>query len=546
MIYLRSLLLVLSLLGLFGWIKIKLRIDTELIPILVFSLIGTAMFLAGILNIMKLATILIVAVGVFGFLRYSLIIRERRFYISQAFFICLCLVSYALLKDMMFIHYDNFSHWGLVAREILEQNAFPNFKSELIQFQSYTTGSAGFIYFICKVLGLQTEGAMAFAQSLLNIAAIYSMFVLIDKKKYLLGLVLSLFGIYLLIANILPYDLLVDTILTSMGLAIVVAIMKYQHDLHRAMLVILPLAIFLTSIKFSGIFFVLSGVLLLVFVFRRSFSLWELVKSVSFILIGVLSVTYLWRAHVSYVYSAAKQSKHAVNLTSYLMQFVKKGQDKNLEIVKNFMSRIFSFNNSSLYIYIGALVIGLLTYLYIAKSTRDFIVYLKFLCVTLAIYVSYQAMLLATYIFSMPYEEAKGLDSYDRYDITITVYLLGIILVYIISHIKEYSSKQSLLLMLSIVTLLVIIWPRHLFSEQSLKDWTHKQSVRNQLDHALETKQLEAKRATVISIEEAQLTEGYAWYVARFALKTDYVNIVTSKSEFENQSKILQSLRLKP
>ena len=143
------------------------------------------------------------------------------------------LFLFILLKDNLWIHYDNFSHWGIVAKEIVTYNQFPNFQSDLIQFQSYATGSASFIYYMSKITGLHSEGFMSVAQSWLVLSACFTFFVWISRNSKKYSIPVIMFIILLFIVNIQPYDLLVDTLLTSLALATINIIVFYQKSLQK-------------------------------------------------------------------------------------------------------------------------------------------------------------------------------------------------------------------------------------------------------------------------------------------------------------------------
>ena len=73
------------------------------------------------------------------------------------------------------MHYDNFSHWALIVKSMSLTNSFPSFKTDVIMFTSYPPGSAVFIYYFIKLVGV-TESNAIFAQILLILASITTIF----------------------------------------------------------------------------------------------------------------------------------------------------------------------------------------------------------------------------------------------------------------------------------------------------------------------------------------------------------------------------------
>ena len=65
-------------------------------------------------------------------------------------------------------HYDNFSHWGIIARFLTRCNRFPSVAdTDIISFTSYPVGSACFIYYVCHILGDDATSTMLAVQALL-------------------------------------------------------------------------------------------------------------------------------------------------------------------------------------------------------------------------------------------------------------------------------------------------------------------------------------------------------------------------------------------
>ncbi len=59
LIVFRMLLLFLSIFGYFSFFRLKTKIEVSFIPVVVFSGIGTIIFLSGLLNILKLTSIVL-------------------------------------------------------------------------------------------------------------------------------------------------------------------------------------------------------------------------------------------------------------------------------------------------------------------------------------------------------------------------------------------------------------------------------------------------------------------------------------------------------
>lgn len=468
--YFRLFLLILSLVGIFIFVRHRFKIPVELIPVTVFSSIGLLVFFSGILNIMKLICLLIALFGLYGYRYIRIVLSDRRFVTSNIIFFLVCTCFFIFLKDSIFILYDNFSHWGLVAREILETNSFPNFKTPLISFQSYITGSTSFIYYICKVVGTKQEGIMMFAQSLINISAIYSISVFINRKNITLVFPITCFGIYLAVSNILPYDLPVDTLLSSLSIVLIL------------------------------------------------------------ILTGILLINYIWKAHVSYVYVSGNNSKHSVNLNSYKENLLDKGKSKILEILKDYVNKFLTLDNLLWYILLFSIIIIVISK-YLSMNKVKISNYLRFTVGLFFSYFLYHVLLFSMYVFSMPYNEAKNLDSFERYDLTVVVYLLGSIISYIAS---ENLFETSFYKVISICVLILLpSFQGYKYVKDTLPSYSN--SIRQRVHKSVVNSNVDTTKEVSIFIDkDTKVSKGYLWYVLRYELRSENIRIVT----FENEDEI--------
>lgn len=292
----RIFILLLSFIGYTVYLKKKFDLRVEFAPIVICSSIGIIMFLAGIFHIMPIATYAIIIIGLIQ-LR---LIRKDSFNLEEilklSIFTLIVLYFFNYLKDALFIHYDNFSHWALVVREMLETNALPTSASKLIEFNAYPTGTAGFIYFVSKIVG-NTDGIKAFGQTLILLSGIFSLTAFINKKNWYLSIVFAVFSVYFLVYNIFITDLLVDTILPILGVAIVAIIVYYRdRDLEKLLKFAMPLIAYLPIIKNSGIFFTIISVVMIYLLVRGTNITKK--KFIGYSIVPSLVLMVLWKVHV--------------------------------------------------------------------------------------------------------------------------------------------------------------------------------------------------------------------------------------------------------
>lgn len=533
---LRLFVFLLTMVGYFGMLRFKFKINISFIPITVTSLIGILVFFSGILNIMKIVVFLIVALGCFCFFKYTVFIRDSRFFKWVFLYFIMLVYFYLVFKDAYFNHYDNFSHWGVVAREILETNQFPSFKSSMIQFPTYITGSASFIYFICKVIGSNAEGTIIFANLSISLAALFSFMCFIERKNIGFIVPITVFSVVMLTTNIMPYDLLVDTQMPAVALAWSIIILDKKINFEKMLNISLLISAFLITIKSSAMFFVFINVVLIWLCYRNNVSLKLLLKKCFLILLSVFTVIKVWKAHTEYVFNDLNNAKHNINFNAYLDNFKSNGNEKNIEIISAFIKRIISLQNVFILIFVGMILMAfIVTYIYKSKIIK---IHLNMFVVFT--YVIYELMLLLMYLFSMPYTEAKGLDGFVRYDLTINSYVLGLILVSFLINLNDQNelnkAKDNISLFLITFWLCCIgvmthASPLDLFLGQQSYN-LHKAVEQNFKDN-----NLKVGKPGIVYIENKKISKGYAWYVSKYTFRTDDVTSAFTVEEFNELDK---------
>ena len=119
--FLGLLLFWLSTIGYLLFFQKKTKVPYELLLPIVFSLNGIIMFLSGILNMMKEFSILMCVGGIILFF-CSIIKKEFNIkkMLNVKFLVFLLAFIYITIicSNMHLLHYDNFSHWGLIIKNM--------------------------------------------------------------------------------------------------------------------------------------------------------------------------------------------------------------------------------------------------------------------------------------------------------------------------------------------------------------------------------------------------------------------------------------------
>lgn len=434
----KLILFLISNLGYWEYFRRKKHIDTAFIPIFVISLQVSVLFIAGILNCLHHATLGLYSFGFILAIYY--LIKDFKHtiksYLKIEYFALtiICILLLIAINGKIFTHYDNFSHWCLVVKNMFLSHRYPNFNDPVIMFKEYPLGSATYIYYVGTLVS-QAESFQMFIQALMIICCYLPIFKYAKKYKALISIYFILFLNYLLCYNIKIYELLVDTLLGSYGILLLFFIYdnnKKNIKQKYTLLYTIPMLITAMQIKNAGILFVILGCIYIIANYKE-------VKLLSKIkLLTVLSPfisLFIWQRHCTYVFNEAETSTHAMTANNYINGV----KAKNIYFIKDVCIKFLKFMFSGrdlhfVFLFIIALILlSLLGKKTLRKQSLKITGYMVFL------YVIFMFGTLLTYIFSMSVGEAEHLMGIERYRKTIFIsiyYLLMIESIIILQGIK--------------------------------------------------------------------------------------------------------------
>ena len=537
----------LSTFGYLLFFKKKTKLPYEFILPIVFTLIGIIMFLAGILNIMREITVIICLEGII-FLIYFLVKKEFRFksILNVNFMILFVILLYLTIicGKMHLLHYDNFSHWGLIVKTMFMKNALPNFENAIIEFKDYQPGSACFIYYFGVLTG-KTEGSMIIAQNYLLVAYFFSLLVFTNskdknkRKSYILKVLVVVFFLFVLFGNILFNDLLVDTLISVMSICSMAILYYFRNDLKNTFIYILPLSIYLFLVKNIGIVLVGFNCLGLLYLgFRNK----KIKKGFIYAIItGIITILffYIWSRHVSYVYGdLSLYSKHALSTSNVLNELRAKGWDRIFEFCSIYLKHFVDVVNNIPNIYMLGINVILILMIVLYKEYRKRTICWLILCD--AIYLIYYAILGVMYLLSMPWAEASYLAGFNRYMLTIIFIVIGLVLIYFINIvIKEKKiSKVSFSLVCIMIIIALIVNFKFYVSDFSifLGNQNYKDTSAYKFDSILKNDKFSANYYDYYYIYAPKTSKndsGYMYYLSKFKLNTINYLIVKDMSQFD-------------
>ncbi|WP_409252127.1 hypothetical protein V1502_18840 [Bacillus sp. SCS-153A] len=433
------LLLFLSLGGLGLAIHQRLKIHSAFIPIFLYSAITFILFIAGILNVLPLAVKIIYYTGllVWPVFLYMYLKRKYTFYVKDLFSPAILFFASATaifmfwLEGVYFTHYDNFSHWALIVKEMYLRDGLPD-DSTVISFRNYPPGTAVFIYFILEIAGY-AESYAIMAQNFLMAASLAVLFVYTTWKKpaYILLTLLIVIGLVSLEMYSI-YNLIVDKVLGMVAFTSVIIAYFYRKDWKKNLLVNVPVLVLLILIKDSGkLFFAFNALLILGLIIRNevtrrkvSLEKGKFLGKVSAILFGIpLIVNYLWLKYTEKSYTASyEDNKFAV--TGSKVTSPNKSEGFVETLFPKMMERLINLDTHIFLIFTvtnAALIISFIVFWLVNKKASKLLFYAFLFCNMT--FVAYIGSLYLMYLFLMPENEAARLASYYRYLTTIVIYI---------------------------------------------------------------------------------------------------------------------------
>lgn len=448
-----------SILSIKLFIEKRLKVPNIFSLAVTFTLIGLYMFVLGILNMMKLGALILIFLSIiyFIYLIYKKELTIKYFkdclknpinIIMIIMFILITIVS----CNLHLIHYDNYSHWGLIIRVLFDFDRLPNFENSYVMFKGYQPGSACFIYLVGLLCG-KKDYVMILGQNYLIFAYFSVLFNYIKNKKDILkALLLVCFYIFIAVTCGYGYNnLLVDSLI---GLILIVGLLIVHHfkdDLNKVFLYVLPITIYLLLVKNIGL--VLAGFICLYILYLsfKNKNLKEGVKYVLYIGLILLVVLLIWNSHVSLVYGHwALNTKHSLSLQNIYTSLKAIGFTNIFNFIKMYLLNLFKLCNNLPNVYMLVLNIVGIIFICLVKNKKKVFNYLLLLN---GIYLFYYFILGVMYIFSMPWEEAKVLAGYTRYMMTIVDVIIGLFIVYIFTFKGKIKYKNMFIVGCSVILL---------------------------------------------------------------------------------------------
>ena len=463
----RVILLLFSMYGYTQYLVSKRKLKIELALPVLLSAIGAAVFLAGLLNVMKEVSALIFLFGA----ALGVISLKRRYALRELFTAgtVFCAVAAAVLLflsyGVKFINYDNLSHWATVVRLLVTENRFPNFEDTVISFQSYPPGSASLIYYFAKITGIRSEWFFMWVQQVATVCFAGSLFVFCRKERpleYISAAVTAFCSLFCIPGLSILSGILVDELLACLSIAGIAVCYCCREEPQKLLFAITPITVFLVTVKNSGIFFAAILLIFCVYLIVQSGNRKMLICPKNILaLLSPFIMLFLWKKHVAYAFQSGMTARHSMSLENYEKMFSQKTPEIISQITGSFLERVFAFDNPFFII----LIILLVALLFIKLKKVKVPLCCGTVVLMIGTYLVYQIGNFGMYMFSMPNDEAVILACYDRYHMTGIVFIAGVLWIFLMQICHTFEKqvalkkpKRTILHIVSVTAISAAIW----------------------------------------------------------------------------------------
>lgn len=400
-------------------------------------------------------------------------------FFSNGFFLFIIIYICIYFFDLhrVFTKWDEFSHWGVMVKEMYRLDRFYTIKaSTLMAHKDYPPIIQLFELFYSKLSGGYKEAYLEMAVHLLNLSLFIPFISKIkpnNKKKWLLKTIIiitSIFLIYLLFDRHNIINTIYVDYTMSIATAYLLATIIIEKDLFDNFTIInLSIGLcFLLLIKQMSLPLYLMVIFLFTIsvIIKRKSSLVlktnikDILKVILLIIIIPIFIMKTWNNYVDQLKIEKQFNLKDIKISELKDisngKSSKKYQQKSLN---NYLKAIRKENMTTSYIstsYLNwAIITLILLYLLWYFNKKEFLKHqMSSIIVTITIgYIGYFFVMLLMYVFSFDSIEGPNLASFDRYMPTYILICLSLLFMLFISI---YSNKKGLLKKLVVILIILI------------------------------------------------------------------------------------------
>ena len=371
-------------------------------------------------------------------------------------FTILYIIYVLISQNKIFTHYDEFSHWGTVVKNMYIYNDFGTNPESLILYNEYPPFSGVFEYLFLIINGNYLESTVIASSKIFYLSIIILIFRNITWKTDKKLIIIYTLGIIFL--PMIFYADFYDNILVDGLEGILFAISLYSwysiQNKKVRNIVVICLLIALGLLKLSGIgLVILALIIILIDTLKNKRNKKEILNLLLIILlVSIFILTWFIKINIS----GANKKWEMENINTENIREIENNVAQK-DIIKRFITTIcfekiltpINLTYIECVILLGA--ISIIAYKIQVKVKRK-----KSLLYQIGLFIGiiiYTISLLLTYLFIIPEIESVQIASYERY--IGTIFLGNIIFLFAITtNIKTKISKSKTIIILCIFTII--------------------------------------------------------------------------------------------
>lgn len=406
----------------------KRKLPLCFFPIVAASGMSIAVYIPGLIGLLKPACYVVVLLGLLAFLRFFDTKKLVSFFSdwSILYVICSLVWLYVITRGEMLSDFDEGTHWYRICKSMNYEHAFPSTPD--IFFYDYVPGCQVWVYLVTRFIGFSIPNCL-FAQNALNVFCIAGLFAAIQNAKRfefraISTLAIAGAAVLLCCMSVGTYSLLVDTQLGLIAMAALLMMLD-QGEKYESVFLIGVVMSFLVLIKNSAWIFIL--IISVWAIIRYRYEPKACAVRVSVWLGIPLTFYLLYKLRCAMVYPNS-MSAQSVSLERFAIVLAGKNAGDAWQLIKGFFKKLVLCEMDTALTMYGC--VSVLSVLYFsmkeAKDEEGMMQGKQALKGCLATLAIYTLSLWATYLFSFSASEAERLSGFWRYYGTVLIFTIGL------------------------------------------------------------------------------------------------------------------------
>lgn len=464
---------------------------------------------------------------------------------SLLFFLLFFLFSWKINSLRMLSAWDEFSHWGLVTKNMFYINDLGSSATATTYFKGYPPAVSLFQYFWAKLYGTFVEGNLFRAMNIFNFALLLPMISFDKKNKSFFSYAIS--ALIVILVPLTFFDAYYSNIYVDATLGLLFAFILYTYFTDNANTKLSQLNILLASAvliltKASGMgLAVIAFLIILVdqLFFQDKKLRWKFLHVLLPYLITIVVTNQSWKIFLKISDAKVAWDTSPITINNFVKVLTGQGKSYQYTTIANFINKVFSQDflgrtfNMTFFLWV-VLSIGISCI--ILSQARELINVKRIKASLIGVHIGgviYTATLLILYLFTYSEYEAMNLASITRY---LNTYLIGLfmyligMLFYVLNE-KFYGTKFKQKLIIILLSVLVFTNVEAISSYIFLNKISVQKSIEVRAPYFV----LEKAKKDIENMDEkiyfiSQNTSGFDYWQARYTFSPNHINDNTTWS----------------